>query len=134
MRLLAPAITLLSAVSLVIAAPTRTDAPDLDDHPPDGMPNPSPSELKEIEQNAHGTLPNGPPPPVISDLGIVNLKLIAFNELFEVAFFDELITNITENVKGYTFPDENSRKFVLEALQAILAVNILLYGEIVALY
>lgn len=134
MRLLAPAIALLSAVSLVIAAPTRTDAPDLDDDLPDGMPNPSPSELKEIEQNAHGTLPNGPPPPVISDLGIVNLKLIAFNELFEVAFFDELITNITDNVEGYTFPDEDSRKFVLEALRAILAVNILLYGEIVALY
>ncbi|OQE44402.1 hypothetical protein PENCOP_c002G08158 [Penicillium coprophilum] len=88
---------------------------------PDGMPNPGPSELKTIEQNAHGTLPNGPPPTGISEGGITNLKLIAFNELFEVAFFDQLITNITEKAPGYRFSNEGDYNFVLNGLKVILA-------------
>ena len=86
------------------------------------MPNPSPSELEQIELNAHGTLPNTPPPKGISALGITNLKLIAFNELFEVAFFHQLITNITEGVMGYRFSDEDDYNFVLNGLKVILAV------------
>lgn len=89
---------------------------------PDGMPNPSPSELETIELNAHGTLPNGPPPVGISEGGITNLKLIAFNELFEVAFFDQLITNITNKAMGYRFTDDEDYDFVLNGLKVILAV------------
>ncbi|CAI7611051.1 unnamed protein product [Penicillium glandicola] len=88
---------------------------------PDGMPTPSPSELEAIELNAHGTLPNTPPPIGISQGGIINLKLIAFNELFEVAFFDQLITNITERTLGYRFTDEDDYDFVLDGLKVILA-------------
>ncbi|KAK5806307.1 hypothetical protein VI817_000565 [Penicillium citrinum] len=88
---------------------------------PDGLPYPSPSELALIEQHAHGTLPNTSPPPVISNKGIVNLQLIAFNELFEVAFFNELVTNITENVGGYRFSDPDDKSLVLASLEAILA-------------
>ncbi|CAG8195963.1 unnamed protein product [Penicillium salamii] len=88
---------------------------------PNGLPVPSPSELELIEDRAHGTLPNGPPPPSISEGGLTNLKLVAFNELFEVAFFHELITNITDKVLGYRFSNEDDYYFVLRGLKAILA-------------
>ncbi|KGO52063.1 hypothetical protein PEX1_083660 [Penicillium expansum] len=109
---------LLGVVYLAFAAPF----PNVSTHPlPDGMPNPSPSELETIELNAHGTLPNGPPPVGISEGGIINLKLVAFNELFEVAFFHQLITNITDKVLGYRFTDEEDYDFVLKGLKVILA-------------
>ncbi|KAJ5160269.1 uncharacterized protein N7482_007273 [Penicillium canariense] len=117
MRNLYLAGALVSLACFVTAAPTSLMRGQL----PDGMPSPGPSELKQIEQSAHGTLPNGPPPPAISNQGIVNLKLIAFNELFEVAFFNELITNITENVEGYRFNKAEEQTVVLDALKAILA-------------
>ncbi|KAJ6119884.1 hypothetical protein N7523_004164 [Penicillium sp. IBT 18751x] len=120
MRFPLSALALMSLVSSLLAAPTvRASEPGED--LPDGLPYPSPGELKIIEQNAHGTLPNGPPPPVISNRGILNLKLIAFNELFEVAFFSELITNITENLDGYRFTDEEDRAETLSWLKVILA-------------
>ncbi|KAJ5199721.1 hypothetical protein N7491_009481 [Penicillium cf. griseofulvum] len=109
--------TLLGIAHLAIAAPFLNASRLL----PDGMPNPSPSELEQIELNAHGTLPNSPPPKGISEFGITNLKLIAFNELFEVAFFHQLITNITEKVLGYRFSDEDDYNFVLDGLKVILA-------------
>ena len=121
MRFLPVALTTWSLISVISAAPLG--APERDDELPDGMPYPSPSELDLIERNAHGTLPNTPPPPVISDQGILNLQLIAFNELFEVAFFHELLTNITESVDGYRFQDSGDRDFVIRAFRAILAVR-----------
>ncbi|KAJ5355914.1 hypothetical protein N7517_010523 [Penicillium concentricum] len=109
---------LLGVAHLTFAAPFL----NVSTHPlADGMPNPSPSELETIELNAHGTLPNGPPPAGISEGGITNLKLIAFNELFEVAFFDQLITNITDKILGYRFSDEDDYTFVLNGLKVILA-------------
>jgi hypothetical protein len=123
MHFLLSAIALLGVVPFLTAAPTAKNPPKANQDLPDGLPYPSPGELREIEQNAHGTLPNGPPPPVISNEGIVNLKLIAFNELFEVAYFSELITNITENVEGYRFTDDDDRNETLSWLQVILAVS-----------
>ncbi|CAG7919601.1 unnamed protein product [Penicillium olsonii] len=110
---------LLGVVGLSIAAPVTNSTT----HKilPDGLPVPSPSELELIEDKARGTLPNGPPPPAISEGGLVNLKLVAFNELFEVAFFHELITNITDKVLGYRFSNEDDYHFVLNGLKAILA-------------
>lgn len=119
MRFLKAAITIWSVASVVSAAPV---SPPSVEELPDGLPYPSPSELKLIEQNAQGTLPNGPPPPVISNRGILNLQLVAFNELFEVAFFGELLTNVTEDIEGYHFQDSGDRDFVIKSLRAILAV------------
>lgn len=82
--------------------------------------NPS-SQLTAIEIQAHGTLPNGPPPPTISQDGLTSLRLIAFNEIAEVAFFTELIFNITNNVPGYQIQDNGVRNFVLNALTAVQA-------------
>lgn len=123
MHLFHKAFIFLGLASAILAAPTPPKPSTLSHNLPDGMPDPSPEQRKIIEQNAHGTLPNGPPPPVISDKGIVNLQLIAFNELFEVAFFNDLVTNITSNVTGYTFSNSTERNIVLRALKAILAVR-----------
>jgi len=82
--------------------------------------NPS-SQLTAIEQQAHGTLPNGPPPPSITADTATSLELIAFNELFEVAFFTELLSNVTNNVTGFQFADSNDRTTVITALTAIQA-------------
>lgn len=128
MRLLLPAVALLGAASSVSAAPAKAP-PAIQHELPDGLPYPSPSELSLIEQAAHGTLPNSPPPAVISNKGITNLQLIAFNELFEVAFFHKLLLNITESVDGYRFTDAGDRDFVIRALRAILAVSMFPQGE-----
>ncbi|KAH8700203.1 putative sexual development protein [Talaromyces proteolyticus] len=85
------------------------------------MPNPSLDQLEKIQENARGTLPNTPPPETIGRDGITNLQLIAFNELFEVAFFNELLLNVTNNVEGYHFKDPDDREFVITTLTAILA-------------
>jgi hypothetical protein len=121
MRFPGAAVALLGMTSFVCAAPTGTT--EVQNQLPDGLPNPSQEQLAEIEQNARGTLPNTPLPPFISQEGITNLKLIAFNELFEVAYFNELLLNITTNVTGYTFSDEKDRDFVIEAFTPILAVS-----------
>lgn len=80
--------------------------------------NPS-SQLTQIEQQAHGTLPNGsaPPPPHADSLN--SLGFIAFNELMEVAFFTELIANITANAPGYD--NIHNRSQVLAILNAVQA-------------
>ena len=80
--------------------------------------NPS-AQLTAIELQAQGTLSNAPPPPTISQDGLNSLRLIAFNELFEVAFFTELIANITNNVPGYQTSGSNT--FLLSALTAVQA-------------
>jgi hypothetical protein len=87
----------------------------------DGFPDPSPDQISQIQDRAHGTLPNTPLPSKLSTEGVTNFKLIAFNEIFEVAFFHELVQNITNNVEGYQFGDDKDQ--VLENLNTILAVE-----------
>ena len=82
--------------------------------------NPS-SQLTAIEDQAHGTLPNGPPPPSITTDTETSLELIAFNEIFEVAFFTELLANITNNVSGYEIADSNERNSVITEITAVVA-------------
>ena len=82
--------------------------------------NPSP-QLTAIELAAQGTLPNGPPPASVTADTLTSLELIAFNELFEVAFFTSLIQNITNNEPGYGIEGKGVREFVLQALTAVQA-------------
>jgi hypothetical protein len=52
----------------------------------------------------------------------VSLGFVAFNELFEVAFFTELIQNITLNKPGYTAQDiPIDRDLALRTLKVVLA-------------
>lgn len=74
-----------------------------------------------IEENALGTLPNGPPPTKIADDDATSFKLVAFNEIWEVAFFTELLFNVTNNATGFEISDSDMRKSAIEALTAIQA-------------
>lgn len=87
-----------------------------------GFPNITiPSDtLTAIQLQAHGTLPNTPLPTSIADTSAVVFSLIAYNEIFEVAFFTSLINNITNDVPGFEV-SEQDRSIVLKALVAIQA-------------
>jgi hypothetical protein len=82
--------------------------------------NPS-AELTAIEKQAQGTLSNNDPPPKPHPDSLTSLGFIAFNELFEVAFFTELVQNITTSVAGYGPSDIPDRDEVLRTLQAVVA-------------
>lgn len=77
--------------------------------------------IEGIEEGALGTLPNGPPPTEIADDDATSFKLVAFNEIWEVAFFTELLFNITNNATGYEISDPDMRKSAIEAVTAIQA-------------
>jgi hypothetical protein len=78
----------------------------------------SSSQVASIEQEAHGTLPNAALPSSISQDSLISLQLIAFNEIFEVAFFTELLFNLTNNVDRYKINDKN-KKFLIESILTI---------------
>ena len=92
---------------------------------PDGFPTPNPAQLAVIEKKAQGSLPNGPLPTILKSTGITTLQLLALNEIFEVAYFTELLANVTNNVHGY---DAKSiapleKKYVVDTLTAIVNVR-----------
>ena len=88
-----------------------------------GFPTPNQGQEQQIFQEARGTLPNGPTPDKISDEGIFSLQVVALNELFEVAFFDQLLYNITNSVPGYQIPDSKKYDFAVKSLTAVRAVS-----------
>ncbi|KAK7228848.1 hypothetical protein V2G26_001018 [Clonostachys chloroleuca] len=83
----------------------------------DGFPNPSPQQILDISQRARGRLPDGATPSSLPAGTITTLQLIAFNELFETAFFSSLINNITNGVDGY----KDAPNGAVEILTAVLA-------------
>lgn len=111
---------LLAASSIAFLASTQSKQVDFP--LPDSLPDPSPSQIESIQMRAGGTLPNTPPPMRISSEGINNLKLMAFTGLSEVAFFDELLRNITTSVPGYQVANAQERDIVIKSLTTLLAV------------
>ncbi|KAL8788961.1 MAG: hypothetical protein Q9213_001370 [Squamulea squamosa] len=107
-------ITIIALAATVVAAPAKFPLPD-------GFPNPSPDQLLSIEKAAGGFLPNAPLPTILSPNATTALKLLANNELFEVAFFDQLLTNITTNVPGYCANDTAplNRDLLIKSITAI---------------
>ncbi|KAI3319529.1 hypothetical protein HD806DRAFT_509283 [Xylariaceae sp. AK1471] len=101
----------------------------------DGFPMPNAQQVLNIERQASGRLSNLAPPPTLSQAGIANFQLIAFNENFEVAFFEDIIKNITNNVPGFEYESPTRSKAEIleiletiksqEELHAITAMNIL---------
>ncbi|KAK5712624.1 hypothetical protein LTR17_017877 [Elasticomyces elasticus] len=88
-----------------------------------GFPDVDNATLRGIEETAQGTLPNGALPTAFQNpAGTTTIfELIAFNELFEVAFFSSLIYNITNNVEGFGIGSDVLKDYTLLALNAVLA-------------
>ncbi|OJD31297.1 sexual development protein [Diplodia corticola] len=85
------------------------------------FPNPDQKEVDDIQEIAGGTLPNGGGGDPPSGDALTSLRLIAFNEIFEVAFFTDLLKNITENVHGYRVEDATKLNIDMDDLIIILA-------------
>lgn len=115
--------TSLFALSAAVAGVTA--APYYPFPLPDGFPSPSPAHLAMIEKEAQGTLPNSPLPKSIKSAGITTLQLLALNELFEVAYFTDLLTNITNNVPGYDAASiaPLDRQYVIDSITAVVNVR-----------
>jgi hypothetical protein len=77
--------------------------------------------MQQVYKLAGGTLPNGALPSSLKASGIQALQLIAANELFEVAYFTELLQNVTNQVPGYQVDDYD---YVVDTLTAIRAVRL----------
>ncbi|KAM3447886.1 hypothetical protein MY3296_008302 [Beauveria thailandica] len=67
----------------------------------DGFPKPNAQQQIAIAKAAGGLLPNVKLPTKLGPGSTTTFQLIAFNELFEVAFFNSLLSNITNRVEGY---------------------------------
>lgn len=85
-----------------------------------GFPTLSADAKTVVNELAQGTEPNGGAPTLQTD-DLTSIQLIAFNELFEVAFFTDLLFNVTNNVAGFGFQDQKMRQTVIDALVAIQA-------------
>ena len=82
-----------------------------------GFPSPNATALAAIQKTAHGTLPNGGLPKKLSDASAATLQLIAFNEIFEVAYFNSLLTNLTTG----EYNIGAAKDFVVHAITTIQA-------------
>lgn len=91
----------------------------------DGFPNPNPAQLTRIEQMAGGALPNGPLPNSLKKTGVTTLQLIALNELFEVAFFTDLLSKVVNSTSGYKTSDiaPLDKAYVVKTLSTIVEVS-----------
>ncbi|OAA56313.1 sexual development protein [Niveomyces insectorum RCEF 264] len=115
------------------AAAPSASSPSSSQLPNDGFPKPNASQLAGINAAADGTLANSPPPPALNSSSLPVFQLIAFNENFEVAFFNSLLYNVTNDVPGYqVLPAEKvalvrvlTSVLAQEELHAINAANVL---------
>jgi len=87
----------------------------------DGFPTPNDAQLRQIEEIADGTLADSGAP-IINSSSVPVFQIIRFNENFEVAFFSSLISNITNNVKGFEV-DSSQKEEILDILTTVLKVR-----------
>lgn len=105
--------------SLVLSASVAAAAPF--SYPlPNGFPNLNSTALAEVFALAGGTAPNGGAPSSLKAAAVQAFQLIAANELAEVAYFTELIANVTNNVPGYEVGDKD---YILRTLTAVVNVR-----------
>lgn len=86
-----------------------------------GFPNLNATARKEVYELAGGTLPNGPVPTSLKPNGVQALQLIAAGELFEVAYFAELLNNITNGVPGYEAAGQD--QYIIDTITVVLNVS-----------
>ncbi|KAB8295730.1 hypothetical protein EYC80_008555 [Monilinia laxa] len=79
--------------------------------------------LLAIQTAAHGSLSNIAPPAALvgGKDSLTNFQLVNFNENMEVAFFNQLIHNISANTHGFIFNNPDEKDQVLNNLIAIEA-------------
>lgn len=76
-----------------------------------------------INKEADGQISNAPPPPKLANSSLTAFQLIAFNELFEVAFFNSIAQNITNNVTGFQV-DHKEKSKLINILDTVIAVSV----------
>ena len=108
--------SLLCATHLVHASPFSFPLPN-------GFPFPGDAALEELFSTAGGNFTNAPLAPKFDSDSLTSWKLQAFNEFMEVAFFTQLIANITDGVPGYKLGSE-IKDYVLNTLKTIQAVSL----------
>jgi len=86
-----------------------------------GFPNLNATAMQQVYKLAGGTLPNGALPSSLRAGGTQALQLIAANEEFEVAYFTELLSNITSHVPGYELGADYD--YVVKTLTAVMNVR-----------
>lgn len=84
-----------------------------------GFPMPNDQQKLMIAQEAGGLLPNAPPATSLGAGTTTAFQLIAFNELFETAYFSSLANNISNKEPGF----DQAPAGALEAIQAVVAVS-----------
>ncbi|CAH0753163.1 unnamed protein product [Bemisia tabaci] len=112
---------LIGAIALASSASgTEEGLPNFpkDDGFPSNAPPGSDNET-EIYQRAFGTRPNGAPAKNLTEDDFTSLQIIVFTGIFEVAYFVQLIYNITNNVTGYEIDDPDERSKTIAELTAI---------------
>ncbi|KAM3076109.1 hypothetical protein ACMFMG_006374 [Clarireedia jacksonii] len=79
--------------------------------------------LGAIQTAAHGSLSNITPPKFLNggNNSLPVFQSVAFNENSEVAFFEELLFNITTNVQGFQFSSDDDKNTALLNINAIVA-------------
>ncbi|KAH6890272.1 hypothetical protein B0T10DRAFT_605789 [Thelonectria olida] len=85
-----------------------------------GFPNPNNAQERQIALQAGGKLPGAPLPTKLGPRSTTAFQLIAFNELFETAFFSSLLHNITTKTKGYEIPGKE-REEAEKVIRTVLA-------------
>ena len=108
--------SLLYATRLVHASPFNFPLSN-------GFPFPGDAALEELYTTAGGNFTNMPLAPKFDSDSLTSWKLQAFNEFMEVAFFTQLIANITDGVPGYEL-DPESKDYILNTLKTIQAVSL----------
>lgn len=108
-------------ISAAVFASGALAAPTPAQLPADGFPSPNADQLNDINTKADGTLSTAPPPPALNASSIPIFQLINFNENFEVAFFNSLVYNITNDVSGFQVPFGSEKAALLSVLNTVLA-------------
>lgn len=85
-----------------------------------GFPMPNDQQKLEIAHEAGGLLPGGPAPTSLGANSITAFQLIAFNELFETAYFSSLLHNITSEAPGY---HAQNKEELVKIFSTVLAVS-----------
>ncbi|KZL85536.1 late sexual development protein [Colletotrichum incanum] len=106
---LAAAVAMLASLSAAAPLERRSFSADLPK---------TPEEIKLVEDDARGSLPNSAPPPKLEPSSLTAFQLIQFNEQFEVAFFSSMLENVTNGGEGWETTEKDK---LVDALKIVVA-------------